>query len=129
MASNDQSNVASLTNEMFTIIRAASSNSLGPRLGKLSLPGKRSIETPHYLAVTSRGVVPHLTQDNFAHHTDITGVYVGLEDCKSPPTLPPNPLLPSRRLTALLTETGFDKSSNALPHLYTTSTLQTPPPL
>ena len=54
----------------------------GPRLGKLKLPRRQSIETPHYLAVTSRGVIPHLTQDNFKRHSSIRAAYLGLEDCK-----------------------------------------------
>lgn len=78
-----------LPDEMFTIIKAAS-NGLGQRLGKLALSGRKAIETPHYLGITSRGVIPHITQDNFARSTSISGVYVGLEDCKYL-TLPSRP--------------------------------------
>ena len=73
--------LSNLPEEMFGIIKEAS-NGLGPRLGRLSLPGKRPIETPHYLGITSRGVVPHISQDNFREHTNLRGVYVPLEDCK-----------------------------------------------
>lgn len=73
--------ISSLPAEMFSIIRTTS-HSLSPRLGQLRLAGKKVIETPHYLALTSRGVVPHLTQDSFARDSGIDGVYVPLEDCE-----------------------------------------------
>ncbi|KAK5137704.1 hypothetical protein LTR08_007275 [Meristemomyces frigidus] len=79
---------------MFTIIKAASGT--GVRLGRLALPGRKPIATPHYLATTSRGVVPHLTQDTFVSATNINGVYVGLEDCK----LDLRPCHPDALLTA-----------------------------
>jgi len=76
---------------MFTILKPSPRN-LGPRLAQLALPSKKPIQTPHYLALTSRGVVPHITQDTFATETGVSGVFAGLEDCKShrykaPPTL------------------------------------------
>lgn len=67
--------------EMFTILNPAHSG-LRPRLCRLSVPNRQPIETPHYLALTSRGTVPHLSQDNFTRSTTIKGVYAGLEDCK-----------------------------------------------
>jgi queuine tRNA-ribosyltransferase accessory subunit len=51
------------------------------RRSLISLTGK-AIETPHYVAVTSRGVVPHVSPDVLARHTSIKAVYFGLEDCK-----------------------------------------------
>ncbi|KAK7555195.1 tRNA-guanine transglycosylase family protein [Phyllosticta paracitricarpa] len=64
---------------------------LNPRLGSLSIPGKPAIPTPNYIANTSRGVVPHLSQDNLEKHTDINGLYLGLEDFieKAPSETPP----------------------------------------
>jgi queuine tRNA-ribosyltransferase len=53
------------------------------RLGRLTLPGRSAISTPHFLGIASRGVIPHITQDNFSSQTDISGVYVALEDCES----------------------------------------------
>jgi queuine tRNA-ribosyltransferase len=73
-------NFASLPDEMFTIIKSASQG-LGPRLGRLSIAGREAIDTPHFLGITSRGVVPHLTQDTFARDASISAVYVPLEDC------------------------------------------------
>ncbi|KAK4542248.1 hypothetical protein LTR36_006901 [Oleoguttula mirabilis] len=90
MEPTNQPKLEQLPAEMFTIIKAAS-NGIGPRLGTLALPGRKAIQTPHYLGLTSRGVVPHITQDNFARATSISGVYVGLEDFieKAPPHTPP----------------------------------------
>lgn len=79
--------------EMFTIIKSTAAT-LSPRLGRLSLPGRNAIETPHYLGLTSRGVIPHLSQDNLARLSSINGVYVALEDCKF--LALPIPLAPTR---------------------------------
>lgn len=72
--------LAQLPDEMFSIIQTTA-GTLSPRLARLCLPGRRIIDTPHYLASTSRGVVPHITQDTFRRDTSINGVYVALEDC------------------------------------------------
>lgn len=53
-----------------------------PRLGLLNVKGRRTLETPGYLAVSSRGVVPHISPDVLASQTDIGGVHLALEDCK-----------------------------------------------
>jgi queuine tRNA-ribosyltransferase len=55
---------------------------IGPRLGRLRVEGRRELETPNFLAITSRGVVPHMTPDVVAGSTDIRGVHMALEDCK-----------------------------------------------
>ncbi|KAI9658563.1 MAG: hypothetical protein M1821_002123 [Bathelium mastoideum] len=54
--------------------------SSGARLGKLLLSNRNAVQTPHYLAITSRGIVPHLSQDNLQRHTNITSAYVAIED-------------------------------------------------
>ncbi|KAK4622270.1 Queuine tRNA-ribosyltransferase accessory subunit 2 [Fulvia fulva] len=79
-----------LPDEMFGIIEATGQG-LAPRLGRLALPGRRVIDTPHYLGNTSRGVVPHITQDTFVRDTHINAVYVALEDFieKAPRDTPP----------------------------------------
>lgn len=59
---------------------------LAPRLGRLTLPQRKPILTPTLLANTSRGVLPHMSQDNFAKYAGGHGVYVALEDCASKPT-------------------------------------------
>lgn len=63
---------------------ALGSNQCGPRQGWLSCQGRKLIETPHYLAISSRGSVPHLTQDMVRENTTISGLYTALEDCESP---------------------------------------------
>ena len=55
---------------------------VGARLGCLSFPGRQALETPDYIAVSSRGAVPHLSQDTMRDSTSIKGLYAGLEDCK-----------------------------------------------
>ncbi|EMC93778.1 hypothetical protein BAUCODRAFT_75044 [Baudoinia panamericana UAMH 10762] len=98
---------------MFTVIKSASTG-IGPRLGRLALPGKKVVHTPHYLGITSRGVIPHITQDTFARDASITGVYVGLEDFierapyQTPPLYqfkPPKDSSPLRRFIALPEDT------------------------
>jgi hypothetical protein len=53
----------------------------GPRLGQLLRAGQKAIETPHYVATTSRGVVPHISHDILRKHTEVSSIYLGLEDC------------------------------------------------
>ena len=52
------------------------------RLGTLSCHRRVAIKTPHYVAITSRGAVPHLSQDMMRDNTAIKGIYVALEDCE-----------------------------------------------
>lgn len=66
----------------FTLLKTA--GALAPRLGRLSVPGRRSILTPDFIANTSRGAIPHISQDNFNKNVDINGVYIALEDCTGP---------------------------------------------
>ena len=61
---------------------------VGPRLGRLCRQGRKDILTPNYVAVTSRGVIPHLSQDTLRGRTDVNGVYLALEDCKLPSPRP-----------------------------------------
>ena len=52
------------------------------RLGTLSMPGRHAIQTPHYIALSSRGAVPHISQDMMREHTAIKSIYAALEDCE-----------------------------------------------
>ncbi|KAH0152695.1 hypothetical protein KCU67_g9755, partial [Aureobasidium melanogenum] len=63
---------------MFNFTTASTSSAV--RTGLLSLPNRQAIKTPHYLALASRGAVPHLTQDNVTKHTNICGAYMAAED-------------------------------------------------
>ena len=56
----------------------------GPRLGALSFPNRAPMQTPHYLPVSSKGTVPHITQDNMRDHTGLKSIYAALEDCELP---------------------------------------------
>lgn len=53
-----------------------------PRLGRLSVKGRQSVDTPCLLAVSSRGVVPHISPDVLLSQTEIGGVHLALEDCE-----------------------------------------------
>lgn len=55
------------------------------RCGTLKIKERQEVPTPNFYAVASRGVVPHLTPDVLAKHTEIGGVYIALEDCKAGP--------------------------------------------
>lgn len=66
---------------MFTVTKPSIPN-CAARLGALKLPNRKPIQTPHFLALGSRGAIPHMTQDNVVKHTDIRGIYMAAEDCK-----------------------------------------------
>jgi queuine tRNA-ribosyltransferase accessory subunit len=66
---------------LFEILSHVDPNAAGARLGRLSFQGRRDIDTPNFFAVTSRGVLPHLTPDIISAHTQIGGVHMALEDC------------------------------------------------
>ncbi|EGS17345.1 queuine tRNA-ribosyltransferase-like protein [Thermochaetoides thermophila DSM 1495] len=63
----------------FDILKAALCDGT-TRLGRLSFAGRATVETPTYIAVTSRGAIPHLTPDNVSKHMNVGGVYMALED-------------------------------------------------
>ena len=67
----------------FDILKAAAGDGAAARLGRLAVPQRQAIETPNFFAVTSRGVVPHLTPDTIARYGHFSGAYIALEDCKS----------------------------------------------
>lgn len=66
----------------FQVLR--SSGSGHARLGKLAIAGRKTLDTPHYVGHTTRGVISHLSHDTFQQKTPINGVYVALEDCECP---------------------------------------------
>ena len=86
MEDSDSATVAQLPDDMikFTVQHVAALES-GARLASLTVQNRPSIQTPHYLVPTSRGVIPHLSPDTLQRHTNISAVYIGLEDCKSSP--------------------------------------------
>lgn len=54
------------------------------RLGELALAGRQRVQTPNYFPLTSRGSLPHLSQDMMRDHASIAGIYTALEDCEPP---------------------------------------------
>lgn len=54
----------------------------GARLGHLPLKQRSPITTPHYVAISSRGAVPHLAQDMVRDQTGIKALYTAVEDCE-----------------------------------------------
>ncbi|KAI1421916.1 tRNA-guanine transglycosylase [Xylaria sp. FL1777] len=68
---------------MFKILKSAVNDGVGARLGTLSLPRRRPVDTPNFIGLTARGAVPHLTPDNVSKQSGLGGVYIALEDCKS----------------------------------------------
>ncbi|KAL3478411.1 tRNA-guanine transglycosylase family protein [Aspergillus californicus] len=73
--------MASDTPQMFNFtILTSTSPVLAPRLGRLSIAGRKSLSTPHYIPLTSRGMVPHLSHDVMSDSTSIGSLYMGLED-------------------------------------------------
>lgn len=68
--------------EMFNFSLLGSSASiLAPRVGRLTIAGRKPISTPHYIPLTSRGAVPHLAHDVMRDSTSIGSLFFGLEDC------------------------------------------------
>lgn len=67
--------------KIFELLGTSVAKGCAARLGRLSVPGRRPIETPNYTAVTSRGALPHLTPDNVKNHTYVESAYMALEDC------------------------------------------------
>lgn len=67
--------------KIFELLGSPATDGVAARLGRLTVPGRKPIQTPNYTAVTSRGAVPHLTPDNVMKHTSFGSVYMSLEDC------------------------------------------------
>lgn len=69
------------TNRMTFSVLSSSAPVLAPRVGRLTIPGRKTLSTPHYISLTSKGTVPHITHDLVQKETAINSLYVGLEDC------------------------------------------------
>ncbi|KAI2466543.1 tRNA-guanine transglycosylase [Annulohypoxylon bovei var. microspora] len=65
---------------MFNVLKSISVDGRGPRVGRLALPKRKTIDTPNFLGLTSRGAIPHMTPDVIAKHTELNGSYMALED-------------------------------------------------
>ncbi|KAF8468807.1 tRNA-guanine(15) transglycosylase-like protein [Kalaharituber pfeilii] len=74
----------------FSILPSASVKETGPRLGRLVVSKSHVLDTPTFIAPTSRGAVPHLSHDTLRNHTQIKGIYAALEDfVEKPPAQRP----------------------------------------
>lgn len=67
---------------LFELLDHSHLAAIGPRLGRLAVKSRQDLDTPNFLAVSSRGVVPHLTPDVISAHSRIGGVHMALEDCR-----------------------------------------------
>ncbi|KAL1836076.1 hypothetical protein VTJ49DRAFT_5611 [Mycothermus thermophilus] len=63
----------------FEILKALKDGAAA-RVGRLAFAGRLPIDTPNFIAITSRGAVPHITPDNAEKHLKTTGAYMALED-------------------------------------------------
>lgn len=83
MSKPDQTKTSDMAaRKVFSVLTTAAGDGTTARLGKLALPGRRPIETPNYTGVTSRGVIPHVTQDHLSKYSSLGSAYMALEDCK-----------------------------------------------
>ncbi|KAF4996811.1 hypothetical protein FGRMN_4287 [Fusarium graminum] len=86
---------------MFELLKPAVGEAGAARIGRLAFAGgRRTMQTPNFIAVASRGVVPHLTPDNVAKHTTFDAAYMAIEDFleKSHPPILQLPLGTPRNL-------------------------------
>lgn len=67
---------------MFELLKSTAVDVGVARLGRLTIANRRVIETPNFLPIASRGVIPHLTPDNVTKHTTFDAAYMAIEDCK-----------------------------------------------
>lgn len=81
MADVSQHKLGQLPPEMLEFTLLKTSGALAPRLGRIAVSGRKAILTPAFIGNTSRGIIPHVSQDNFRKTDSINGVYVPLEDC------------------------------------------------
>lgn len=65
----------------FKILSDVDPNIAAPRLGRLVVRGRKDVETPNFFAITSRGVLPHMTPDVIRASSQVGGVHMALEDC------------------------------------------------
>ena len=83
MSETESANASAMpVRKVFEILGSQASSGCAARLGRLSIPGRRPIETPSYTSIASRGAIPHLTPDNVSKHTNFGAIYMALEDCK-----------------------------------------------
>ncbi|KAM0276468.1 hypothetical protein ACHAQH_006733 [Verticillium albo-atrum] len=88
----------------FKVLQSALQKESAARLGRLALHNRKVIDTPNFIAVSSRGTVPHVTPDALSKYASFGGAYMALEDFiekKNPPILgaPPTQTRPLHAFT------------------------------
>ncbi|ORY72085.1 tRNA-guanine(15) transglycosylase-like protein [Pseudomassariella vexata] len=93
----------------FRVLHKSVADGVAARIGRLAVPQRKLVDTPNYMAISSRGTIPHLTPDVIAKYTNISGAYMALEDFieNSP-----------KRITPAIYKTPQDHGSRPL-HAYT----------
>ncbi|KAJ5191551.1 uncharacterized protein N7498_010536 [Penicillium cinerascens] len=87
----------STPSEMTFSVLSSAAPVLAPRVGKLAIPGRQAISTPHFIPLTTRGAVSHIAHDVMRKETAINSLYIGLEDFiekKHPAPLYKTPVAP-----------------------------------
>lgn len=75
--------LAELPDEMFSFSLLGSTPTLlAPRLGRLALAGRKPIQTPNHVPITSRGALPHMSHDMMNEQMSIGTLYAAFEDCE-----------------------------------------------
>ncbi|EEH42709.1 uncharacterized protein PADG_07529 [Paracoccidioides brasiliensis Pb18] len=73
--------LAELPDEMFSFSLLGSPPILlAPRLGRLALLGRKAIQTPNFVPITSRGALPHVSHDLMNEQLPISSLYTAFED-------------------------------------------------
>ncbi|TVY15766.1 Queuine tRNA-ribosyltransferase accessory subunit 2 [Lachnellula arida] len=94
----------------FDIFGSFDPSSVTPRLGRLRVKGRQELETPNFFAISSRGVVPHLTPDVISASTTIGGVHMALEDFIERATIGTPPIMNCPGSSPLHTFTALPRS-------------------
>ncbi|KAL5404207.1 hypothetical protein PMIN04_012632 [Paraphaeosphaeria minitans] len=120
--------VSQVPREMVDFEVLKTTGARAPRLGRFTLGGRKPILTPAFLGNTSRGVIPHMSPDNFGRYAGSNGVYVALEDFvekhpeKTPPVFEYNVPEPLRRFAALPQDTPLVLGARRTPPIPTPAT-------
>lgn len=83
ISSSEDSKGSSMPSAFTRLSSTTGDGSSKARLGELAFAGKDAIETPNFLAVTSRGVMPHISPDAIPSQVSFPGVFIAIEDCSS----------------------------------------------
>ncbi|EER41156.1 tRNA-guanine transglycosylase [Histoplasma capsulatum var. duboisii H88] len=97
--------LAELPDEMFSFsLLGFTPTLLAPRLGRLALTGRKPIQTPNHVPITSRGVLPHVSHDIMNDRMSIGSLYAAFEDFaeKGHRSIPPIYQIPTQPFESAL---------------------------